>query len=217
MKKNNLALLLIILFLAACSSTTHVKTRIELPRRTEVDLSGIDHFVITNFLLKNELEFDANQEFYDYFALEIEQAFDKQVSGRQVELDSEEIFEEADFWKSLLPDAQKTLFVAGTMEYTQETRKALVGKEKKQFDDPFPTKPTLSTRKFFTLKLSVFFKDAVSGKTLYSREFNETQASQNPNQTAYFAFFDLMHKVKEKLFRQTLGGVLVQERYLISK
>lgn len=217
MVKNSLIVLLVIMVLCSCTSYKNVKAKIEIPRRTNVDLSGIDHFVITNFILKNELEFDANKEFYDYFSLELQQAFDKRVSGRQLQLENEEVFNNTDFWKALSPDAQKTLFIAGSMEYTQETRKALVGKEKKQFDDPFPTKPKLSTRKFFTLKVNVFFKDAVSGKTIYSRDFSETQASQNPNQTAYFAFFDLMHKVKEKLFRQTLGGDLIQERYLISK
>ena len=127
----------------------------------------------------------------------------------------EAVFEDKEFWKSLAPGPEPTLIVSGSLDYQQETRKALIGKERKQFDDPFPTKSRLATRKFFSLNMTIYLIDAATGEPVFSREFKETQGSQNPNQTPEFAFSDLIHDVKEKLFRRVLGTERIQERYLI--
>ena len=107
--------------------------------------------------------------------------------------------------------------MTGSAEYTEETRKALLKKAKKRYEDPFPSQSRLEERKFFTLNVNLFLIDAQSGDALYKREFKETKAYDNPNQTAYFAFFDLVQQVKEKLLRTVLGAEQLQERYLITR
>jgi hypothetical protein len=59
--------------------------------------------------------------------------------------------------------------------------------------------------------------DAKTGEILYTRNFKQTKHYINPNQTAYFAFFDLIQIVKTKLFQAFLGEELLQERYLLSR
>ena len=142
---------------------------------------------------------------------------DKNISTKNIELDNEELFQNKDFWKGQALEEEASAFLTGSIEYTAETRKALLGKNKKQFDNPFPRQNRLETRKFYSLKMNVYFINAKTGEVIYDSNFKETQAYDNPNQTAEFAFFDQVHKVKEKLFRQMFGGERIQQRYLISK
>ncbi|MCK4429779.1 MAG: hypothetical protein KAW19_00605, partial [Candidatus Aminicenantes bacterium] len=65
------------------------------------------------------------------------------------------------------------------------------------------------------LNIDIYIIEAQSGKTLYKRNFKETKSYKNPNQTAFFAFFDLMQSVKDKLLRNLFGESRIQERYII--
>ena len=219
MKRNRIFLLLLI-FLAiyACKSGNYWKIKLELPVKTNLDISQYKNIVIANFfLIDNKNEFEINPALLEYLSAELSQNLDKNISTKNITLDNEELFQNKDFWKGQAPAEEATAFLTGSIAYTSETRKALIGKNKKQFENPFPRQNRLASRKFYTLKMNVYFINAATGEVLYDTKFNETQAYENPNQTAEFAFFDQVHKVKEKLFRQVFGGERIQQRYLISK
>ena len=218
MKKNSILLIFFLIVLGACSITNNTRIRIEMPIHTELKLSDYQKIIITDFLLKNEIKnFNVNKELAEYFSTEINQESKTSTVVKDISIEKDEIFENSDFWKTLAPESEGTLYFSGIIEYTQETRKALIGKAKKQFEDPFPSPQKMATRKFYNLEMDIYLIDAKTGNTVYQRNFKESQSYTNPNQTGYFAFFDLMLKVKDKLFRQVLGGERIQERYLIRK
>ena len=216
MKKNSLIFVLCLFVLSSCVTNEYWKLRIEIPRKTPFDLNAFDEIIVCPFLVKTVAEdFDLNKEIVDYFVSELKRKTESPISIQDVGVDEEEQFKSTEHWKNLGGDSEGKLFFTGSAEYTEETRKALIKKAKKRYEDPFPTPARLEQRKFFTLNLDLYLIDAQTGKSLYQREFKETKAYDNPNQTAYFAFFDLISQVKEKLLRTVLGSDQIQERYLI--
>jgi hypothetical protein len=115
----------------------------------------------------------------------------------------------------MTPDKRGTILFTGSLEYTEEIRKAIKSAKKRRFEQPFPEESRIEERRFYSLTLHLYLIDTQSGEALYERTFNESKAYKNPNQTAYFAFFDMMLSVRDKLFRQILGEEQTQERYLI--
>ena len=139
------------------------------------------------------------------------------VSRVEIAPEAVETFEQEDFWKDFPTENEGAIVFTGTIDYRSEVRKALVDRERRQFEDPFPEGASLEERKFFTLFFTLYMIDSNTGETLYQRDFKETRNYKNPNQTAYFAYFDLIKTVKDKLFQAFLGEELLQERYLIAK
>lgn len=216
MKKNRLFLLVFLMALCSCSSTEYWKLRLEVSEKASLNLDKFQEIAITNFLVKKGTkDFNINKEIKDYFTFELSQKTEKKISSNDISIEKEDLFEKEDFWKNLSSDLPKTVLFTGSVEYSEETRKALLKKEKKRFDDPFPSESKLARRTFYSLQLNLYLIDAQSGKTLYKRNFKETKSYKNPNQTAHFAFFDLIQNVKDKLFFKILGRERIQERYLI--
>jgi hypothetical protein len=215
--KNSWWLILILLFTQACaSSDEYNRVRIRIPRRAEVRLAEFDGIVITDFLMKSEFDdFDLSYELKEYFAGEIEIEVDKSVSRESIAVPDEESFQDKEFWKTLPLKNAKSVIFSGTADYSQETRKALISKDKQEFEDPFPSQERLATRKFYTLEMNIRIINAETGEVTYTQDFKESKSYTNPNQTAYFALFDLAFLVKEKLFREIMGGERFQQRYLI--
>ncbi len=217
MKKIKIVLILTILFSISCASGQYWKLRIEIPSKTTFNLDQFSEVIVTNFLIKKETkDFDLNQELVDYFSFEIGQNFKGKVSSEKITFDEEEPFKNEAFWKNLLPDKREVILFTGGAQYTEEIRKAILEKKKSRFEDPFTSKKrTLAQRRFYTLNLDLYIIDAKTGKPLYMRNFKESKGYENPKQTAPFAFFELIQRVKAKFFRNVLGGVSIQERYLI--
>jgi UDP-N-acetylglucosamine:LPS N-acetylglucosamine transferase len=217
MKKIKIALVLTILFSFSCASNDYWKLRIEVPGKASFNLDQYNEVVITNFLIKKETkDFSLNQELVDYFSFEIGQNFKGTVSIKEITFEEEPFKNEA-FWKNLLPDRKKAILFTGGAQYTEEIRKAILQKQRARFEDPFVSKKrSLAERRFYTLNLDFYIIDAKTGKTLYKRNFKESKGYENPKQTAPFAFFELIQRVKAKFFRNILGAVSIQERYLIN-
>ncbi len=215
-KRNSLVLLCGFLFLISCQVGDQMRLRIEMPRKSPINLESYKELIVTNFLVQEEAQgFDLNQELDDYFVTELDQKLGKKVSSRKIDIENNEIFENQDFWKGLFPDQKEAILFTGSVEYTQEIRKSIKSAEKRRFESPFPEESRIEERRFYSLSLQLFLIDTKSGEALYKRTFKENKAYQNPNQTAYFAFYDLMVTVKDKIFRQILGEEQFQERYLI--
>ena len=141
--------------------------------------------------------------------------FDGKITVKNISIEDEKIFTTDAYWKDKVENPEETLFLTGSAQYTKEIRKAILDTKKTKYEGPFETERKLAERKFYTLNLALYFINADTGKSLYTREFKETQGYKNPNQTAAFAFFDLADIVKAKFFRTVLGTVKIQQRYLI--
>jgi hypothetical protein len=217
MKRIKIILVLTILFSFSCASNDYWKLRIEVPGRASLNLAQYNEVVITNFLIKEETkDFNLNQELVDYFSFAVGQNFKGKVSIKEITFEEEPFKNEA-FWKNLLPDRKEAILLTGGVQYTEEIRKAILQKQKERFEDPFVSKKrSLTERRFYTLNLDLYIIDAKTGKALYTRNFKESKGYQNPKQTAPFAFFELIQRVKTKFFRNIFGGASIQERYLIN-
>lgn len=217
MKKINILLIFTILFSFSCASDKYRKLRIELPSKITFNLDQFSEVIVTNFLIKEETEnFDLNQELVDYFSFEIGQNFKGKVSSENIAFEEDEPFKNEAFWRSLLPDKREAMLFTGAAQYSAEIRKAILDRKKQRFEDPFISKErALAERRFYTLNLDLYIIDAKTGKPLYMRHFKESKGYENPEQTAPFAFFELIQRVKTKFFRNVLGEESIQERYLI--
>ncbi|MFA9452549.1 MAG: hypothetical protein ACERK6_01430 [Candidatus Aminicenantaceae bacterium] len=207
---------LLVLLTASCSSMDYFRLQLRIPRRADVRLADFDGIVVGDFLLKSEVEdFDINRELRDYLSTELSVELETQVDLLTAPLSDESVFEDRDFWKSLDLGKKRAVIFSGTVEYSDETRKALIHKKGREQETPFPDRDYLKTQKFYSLNIQIHIIDSESGINLYHQEFKEQRSYSNPNQTAYFAFFDLAYQIKEKLFREIMGGNKIQDRYLI--
>lgn len=217
MKKISLGLTVLLLTLAACTSSEYWKLRIDIPRLKAADLDPFKEIFLTHFLIKADTkDFNTDRELVDYFEYVLKEKTGKAVSARDITVTGEETFGDENFWKGLSGDFQEAVWFTGSVLYSEEIRKALVGQEKRKYEDPFHSEIKLAERKFYKLQLDCYLIEAKTGKILFHRTFDETKNYKNPNQTSYFAFFDLIQTVKDKLFRSILGEEKIQERYLIS-
>lgn len=218
LKSSKVITLICVLALCACSGSRHWKVRVEMPRAISFELERFQELIITDFLVKSERkDMDLNKEMVEYLSFEFGKNLAAPVSTKEIELTSEDIFEDESFWKDITTELEEAIILTGSVEYKSEIRKALVDEEKRQFEDPFPRRSGLEERRFYTLFFDLYMIDAKTGEILYTRNFKQTKHYLNPNQTAYFAFFDLIQIVKTKLFQAFLGEELLQERYLISR
>jgi len=218
MKKNRAVLILALLSFSSCVYTSYYKQKVELPIRTSFNISQFNEIVITNFLIKKETkDVNLSQELVKYFSFELGQVFKGKVSTLEVSLKDEALFKNEDFWKDLSPERKNSILLTGSAQYSEEVRKTISGAKNTRFETPFHPKKVLSERRLYMLNLELYLIDTISGKLLYKRSFNESKGYDNPEQTSYFAFFDLIQGVKEKFFASTLGNRKTQERYLLSR
>lgn len=214
--KNSLIILISLVVLSSCVTTEYWKMKVEIPRRTEIDIESFDSVIITPFLVDKEFEdFDLSKEIGVFFEGMLNRKTKNTITTRDVSIENEDQFDAKDFWKKLDPESENALFLTGTAQYSSETRKALLKKAKKRYEDPFPTESRLEERNFFNFNLTLFLIDAKSGETVFKREYKETKTYNNANQTPYYAFFDLIQQVQTKLLRSILGLEQIQERYLV--
>lgn len=219
MKKNKFWLLLGVALLLSCSSGNHWKLKIEMPGESVVDLSQFEEIVITNFLIKHQTkDIDLSQEIKDYLITELGQNYEGEVISKKISLENEAAFQNEEYWQSLEKETENSLILTGIADYREEIRKAILEEKRgERFEGPFSPDRKLAERRFYTLNLDLFLIEGQSGQTLYKRDFKEVKGYKNPNQTAFYAFFDLIQRVKDKFFGNILGGKKIEERYLISQ
>jgi len=209
--------ILLIISLSSCNTTSFLEIRTDIAETPQLNLEQFDKIMITNFLHKEaRTDFDLNKEVKDYFFQELEVKTEKKASIENISPKNEKTFKEKEYWARFSKKDNQVVFITGSVEYKAEVRKALV-REKRKFEDPFTYEDRFAERKLFSLMLDLYFIDSQTGEVLYNRKFNETRNYENPNQTPYFAFFDLIYNVKEKLFRDILDKKIPQKRYLILK
>ncbi len=215
-KKSRVALLFALLLFISCVSENQFNIRIEAPGKAVFDLDRFSEIFVTDFLIKSQAKgLDLNTEIVDYFSSELGPHFKGKISTKKITMEKEEVFKNEDFWKNISADKENTLLLTGSIQYKEEVRKSVIGRKKKDAEDPFQPEQTLASRIFYLLTLDHYFIDSKTGRALYKKSFKESRNYTNPEQTAYFAFFDLIKAVKEKLYRDLLGERRIQQRYLI--
>jgi hypothetical protein len=219
MKKNSWAVACLVLFLAACRSDAFRKLKVELPAYSPVKLEDFLEVVITPFLVTDQPQgIDLNKEIADYLKPELEKKFKGGVIFLQAPLESEEVFKKPEYWQSLAGGLSKPLVITGRATLNQETRKAILSRPVRSLEEqPLTPQKSLEERRIFTLEVSLYLIKAKTGETLLQRDFKETKSYTNLNQRSDFAFFDLIQRVKAKLFRLILGEERVQNRYLLTR
>ncbi len=219
MRKNSLAVACLLLFLAACTSDAYRKLKVELPSYSPVKLEDFLEVVITPFLVAEQPQgIDVNKEIADYLKPELEKKFKGRVTLNQVSLESEEAFKKPEYWRALAAGSSKSLFLTGRASFTQETRKAILARPARSLqEESLSPRSGLDERRIFTLDVSLYLIKAETGEPLLQRDFKETKSYTNLNQRADFAFYDLIQRVKAKLFRLALGQERVQNRYLLTR
>ncbi len=217
MKKFSPAVFVAALLLAGCGgSVKYQKLRIEIPTYSPIQLDDFQELVITPFLIPKEPDgVDLNKEVTEYFITELSRKFSGKVVARPIALDSEAVFKQPEFWKSLSPAQSRIVFLTGKASLEKETRKAVLSRPGNPRDEEFSPQRTISERTVFILEASIYIISADTGEIVMSRDFKETRAYTNPNQRADFAFNDLVQRIKQKLFRPILSEERVEERYLL--
>ena len=219
MKKNSGLVVFVAILFAACSMETNRKLKIEIPSVPEVRLDQAQEIVLTNFWQDKEAkDFNLNQDLAQYFRDELKQPFKGKLSSKTIAWENADRAKDKDFWKQAAGEAKDALFLTGKAQFTQEVRKALLANEKRDIDDgPFAKEKAWAERKSFSLKLELFLIRSGSGEVLFQREYLEAANYPNVKQTAEFAFYDLLQRIKVKLFRSLFSTDKTQERYLLSK
>ncbi len=218
MKKNSLALVGLLL-LAACSGTeTYKKIRVEIPAYSTLRLDRFQEMAVTTFLTPKETAgLDLSQEIGQYFEQELGRKFPGKVFSRAVDIESEAAFQNSEFWKSLAPDSGSLLYFTGKAELSRETRKAVLSRPGDPREDELTPQKTIAERTVFVLDITIHIINTASGEILISKTYKESKTYTSPKQRADFALFDLIQRVKQKLFRPILGEERIQERYLLAK
>jgi len=217
-KKINLVFLLALVLHFSCASLNYLKLDVELPGIATLNLDQFKEIIISDFLVEKETAgFDINQELVDFFSVELSRHFKGKIATKDISWEEKNIFQQEDFWKTLLPDPEEVLILTGSVQYSEEIRKAILEEYSGQTEGFYPTEKGLAQRKFYTLTLNLCLIEAETGEMLYTRDFKESRGYKNPKQTANFAFFDLLETVREKFFRNVLGEEKLEQRYLISK
>jgi hypothetical protein len=217
-KKISLALFGLLL-LSACSSTdTYKKIRLEIPAYSTLRLDRFQELAVATFLTPKETAgVDLNREIRQYFEQELGRRFPGRVFSRAVDMESEAVFQNSEFWKSLGQDSGSLLYFTGKAEFSRETRKAVLSRPGDPWEDELTPQRSIAQRTVFVLDITIHIINAASGEILISKTYKETKTYASPKQRADFALFDLIQRVKQKLFRPILGEERIQERYLLTR
>jgi len=208
-----------LLLLAACTSTdTYKKIKVEIPTYSALRLDPTQELAVITFLTPKETAgVDLSREVGQYFEQALERKFPGRVFSRAVPMESEAVFQDPGFWKSLAPASGSLLCFTGKAELSRETRKAVLSQPGDPWEDQLSPQRSIAERTVFVLDITIHIINTASGEILVSKTYKESKTYPSPKQRADFALFDLIQRVKQKLFRPILGEERVQERYLLAR
>lgn len=204
---------------AACSTITTATTKIDIPAVPAVKLESVEEIAIGDFLIDTpSKEFEIGPAVVNYFRDEMKPQFKGRLSIVPLTWTNAAQADDAAAWTRVLADPKGKLILTGRVQYVQDVRKALMSKERRAIDDgPFTPEKPWSERKNFELKLDIYLIRAETGEMILKKDFLESVIVENRKQPAEFAFYDLLQRVRLKLFRLLFGTLRNQERYLLSR
>jgi hypothetical protein len=217
MRRNSALLAAIALGLAFCSGRAPVKVSVEIPGSAAIPRDTVQTLLLAGFYQeKPAKDFDIDAALVRYLLDEFKPRVKGTVESAPVAWPGPQALADKEFWKKE-GAGRKATFLTGTADFVQETRKTLQDGDARDFDGPFKPRDPWAERKFFSLQLDVALIDARTGETVFRRKFQETINSENVKQTAEFAVFDMMGRIKVKLLRSLFGSERPLERYLLVK
>lgn len=219
MRRNSPISVLLALSLAACTADTAVKVNLELPGEPALDWKAVRAVVLTGFFQEKEMPgLDLSRVLVEYFNDALPARTKAALSEKPVAWPSAEALGVRELWKGAVDGPARTLILTGKASLTQETRKALLDGDRRDIDEgPFKPVSPWSERKAFSLKLDLAIIDPATGEVLFRKDYQETAATDNTRQTAEFALYDLMGRIKPRLFRALFGAERPQDRYLLTR
>jgi hypothetical protein len=195
-----------------------LKVKIEIPTVTAIELDQYQEIILIPFLKENEVPgMDLAQIVETYLSSELALKFKGKISAKNISVGKEELFKSADYWKEAAAGLKDALFLAGKVRLDEDLRKAFLEKKDIRGENPFVSDKKWAERKNFTLNLQVYLIKAETGEILSDKTYKEVISYADSKQPASFALYELLHRVKLKLFAALLGGQKIEQRYLLSK
>jgi len=210
--------LLAILAAASCRVVDpFIKVKIEIPPAPAFRLEAYREIVLIPFWRENEpKEFDLNQTLLGFIEEIFKRSFKGKLIPSSVAWENVQTAENKDFWKKAVASSPGRLILTGKAQFSQDVRKALLGQGRRPVDDgPFAPEKAWAERLNYTLKLDLYFIKPESGEVAFTNHFQESLTYEDQKQRAEFAIYDLLERVRLKLFRLIFGGERPQERYLL--
>lgn len=219
MQKNRLLGVFLALGLAACTAEAPTKVNLQVPGPAAIRWDEIKTVILTGFFLDKEFkEFDLNKTLVGYFRDELKLRIRGSIEDTPVAWENADSLASGDFWKNRSGRGKGTLIFTGKVSYSQETRKALLVGERRAIDEgPFKPENPWAERRAYTLKLDLAIIDPETGQAVFRKDYEEAVATENLKQTAEFALYELMARIRPRVFRVLFGAERPLDRYLLSK
>jgi hypothetical protein len=219
MRKSSFGLVLLALGLAACSIERTAKVNLEVPGEPALNWSAVKSVVLTGFFTEKEAKgLDLNQALVGYFRDELKPRIAAAITEKPVAWPSAGALEAKDFWKGAVAGPDRTLILTGQAAFNLEARKALMDGERREIDEgPFKPLSPWTERKSFAVTLDLALIDPASGAVVFRKEYKDAVSTDNTRQTAEFALYELMGRIRPRLFRALFGAGRAQDRYLLLK
>jgi hypothetical protein len=208
-----------ILASAACADIASTTAKIDIPAAPAVKLDGIEEIAVADFFVDPPVkDFAAGPALVSYFRETMKNEFKGRLSAVPAVWTDANMAENKEAWMRLLAVPKDKLILTGRLQYVQDVRKALTAADRRAIDDgPFAPQKAWAERKNFELKLELFVIRAETGEIAFRKDFQEAIIVENKKQTTEYAFYDLLQRLRLKLFRLLFGSVRSQERYLLSR
>jgi hypothetical protein len=217
MRRNSILLAVIALGLASCADRAPIKVSIEIPGSAALPRDSIKALLLAGFYQEKPFQgFNVDAALVRYFLDEFKPRIKGPVEAAPIVWPGPEALTDKEFWKKT-GAGRKAIILTGKATFVQETRKALLEGDSRDFDGPFKPRDPWSERKFFSLQLDLALIDARTGEPVFRKNYQETINSDNVKQTAEFAVFDMMGRIRTKLLRSLFGLERPLDRYLLVK
>jgi len=219
MRRNSLLLAPLLFGLAACATVPMVKMPIEVPSVPPVRWDSIRTVVFSGFFLEKEAPgFNLDRALVDYFREAMKTGFKGALIEVPIAWAGADSLADKAFWKGKGGAGEGLLILTGKTSLVQETRKALVGGDRRAIDEgPFGPRNPWSEKRAFVFTLDLALLDSASGEALFRKNYMETLVSENLRQSAEFALSDILGRIGPRIIRSFFGAGRPQERFLLTR
>ncbi|MBN2199389.1 MAG: hypothetical protein JW747_06010 [Candidatus Aminicenantes bacterium] len=205
--------------LSACAlNPAYVRLRVEMSAAGAVRADAYREIVMAGFCIAEAPDgIDLDRELSSFLEAEFKTRTRTPISLRRLAPDDEALLEKEEFWAAAAEGTEGTLFLTGKARFSQELRKALLERDAGRGEDPFVGDKEWKERRSYTLEATVMLIEGATGRPVFEKPYKETASYSNLSQPAAFALFDILQRLKIKLFSDVLGAERLEERYLLNK
>lgn len=202
----------------ACLSTPALPVKVDLPGVTAFPDGLFREIIVAKF--RDDApspEFGLGRELQEFLAAELARSFDGAVSRLAVSWEKGRPLDDPAFWKEAAAGRERAVVLAGAAGLVGQTRKAL---QKKALPADWPFKVDdrgfLEYRHYtFTVELALF--SAGTGERLFHKSYREEKDYSDLEKPYEFAFSELAHRLRARLFPVLLGTSTAEARTLLRR